>query len=241
MKSFFFMFGAEASAQHLHRPGVLVVVEQQLHVHAAVAGGDQRLGHRDPVEGVQRDPDDRALAGVVDRVHDLALDPQPGVPAAARVVEVGAGRHVVAAALALALRRGRCVAPRRCGRMPTARRTTTRRPAPPPHRRGGRATDGHDEDRRHRGGHQGRDLLHCILSTGDFLSHKRTRGTFRRFALPGAFCGRSNRHPDIASTAVSPGPARRARRGRLRAELGNTRVTGASRTGRHGRRRRRNT
>ena len=55
--------GAEVAAHHLHRLGVLVVVQEHLDVHAALLGGDQRVRHRDPVEGVQRDPDDRRPCG----------------------------------------------------------------------------------------------------------------------------------------------------------------------------------
>ena len=78
--------GSDLLADRSHRLGVLVVVEDHLHLHAATVRSDERLRDRHPVEGVDRDPDRRAPRRVLDRVDDLPLDAEPALPAA-RVVE----------------------------------------------------------------------------------------------------------------------------------------------------------
>ena len=53
-----------------------MVVEQHLHLDATTVCRDERVRDRHPVEGVDRDPDDRPAAGVADRLDDLLLDPE---------------------------------------------------------------------------------------------------------------------------------------------------------------------
>ncbi len=65
---------ADLGAHHLHGGRLPVVVEEHLHLHPATVGRHQRVGDRQAVEGVDRDPDRRALGRVVDGLDHPPLD-----------------------------------------------------------------------------------------------------------------------------------------------------------------------
>ena len=98
-------------ADRSHRLGVLVVVEDHLHLDATPVGGDERLGDRHPVEGVDRDPDRRPPGRVLDRVDDLPLDAEPAL-LPVRVVEERARRGLPPLAIGGRNLRGRNARPR---------------------------------------------------------------------------------------------------------------------------------
>ncbi len=62
---------AEVALQPLRRLRDEVVVDDELHGDAALAGVDERVGDVRTAVGVRRDPDDRVLLGGLDRLPDV--------------------------------------------------------------------------------------------------------------------------------------------------------------------------
>ena len=96
---------ADLGAHHLHGGRLPVVVEEHLHLHAATVGRDQRVGDRHAVEGVDRDPDRRALGGVLDGLDHPPLDVEVTLGEMG-VVEEGAAEGLPLLRLRLGRRRG---------------------------------------------------------------------------------------------------------------------------------------